>query len=102
MLPHENLDAFWLAEEYVAFLDYLLPRIKAASKADGDQLDRNGGSVLLNLMEAAADRSAGDKVRFFRYARREVNESYGVFVRITARRRSPMMNAASRITTQTG
>ena len=81
MLPHEKLRAFWLAEEYVAFLDYLLPRIIAVSKRDGDQLDRNAGSLLFNFMEAASDHSPGDKVRFFRYSRREVSESFGVLWR---------------------
>ncbi|MGQ0561198.1 MAG: four helix bundle protein [Gemmatimonadota bacterium] len=81
MLPHERLEAYWLAEEYVAFLDYLLPRIMAVSKHDGDQLDRSAGSLVLNLIEAAADKSPGDKVRFFRYSRREVSESYGVLMR---------------------
>ena len=81
MLPHEKLEAFWLAEEYVAFIDHILPRVILASKRDGDQLDRNAGSLLLNLIEAAADHSPGDKVRFFRYSRREVSESYGVFWR---------------------
>jgi four helix bundle protein len=81
MLPHEKLEAFWLADEYVAFLDDLLPRIRAVSSRDGDQLDRCAGSVILNLIEAAADHSPGDKARFFRYSRREVNESYGVLWR---------------------
>ena len=81
MLPHEKLEAFWFAEEYVAFIDYLLPRINAASKRDGHQLDGSGGSILLNFIEACADHSPGDKVRFFRYSRREANEAYGVFYR---------------------
>jgi four helix bundle protein len=81
MLPHERLDVFWLADEYVAFIDYILPRIKSFSKADGNQLDREAGSLILNLIEAAAETSPGDKVRYFRYSRREVNESFGVFWR---------------------
>jgi four helix bundle protein len=81
MLPHEKLAAFWFAAEYVAFIDWLMPRIVAASKRDADQLDRNGGSILFNFIEAAAELSPGDKARFFRYARREVSESYGVFYR---------------------
>ena len=81
MLPHETLEAYWLAEEYVAFIDYLLPRIRRASRHDADQLDRSGGSLTFNLIEAAADTSPGDKARFFRYSRREINESYGVLWR---------------------
>ena len=81
MLPHERLEAYWLAEEYVAFIDHLLPRIRKASRHDADQLDRSGGSLVFNLIEAAADTSRGDKVRFFRYSRREVSESYGVLWR---------------------
>ena len=87
MLPHEKLEAFWLAEEYVAFIDYMLPRIRLASKRDADQLDREGGSIILNLIEAAAELSPADKVRFFRYSRREVSESYGVFWRHHRKRR---------------
>jgi four helix bundle protein len=81
MLPHERLEAYWLAEEYVAFIDYLLPRIKTGSRHDADQLDRSGGSLVLNFIEAASDKSPGDKVRFFRYSRREISESYGVLWR---------------------
>ena len=81
MLPHENLEVFWLAEEYVSYLDHLLPRIKALSTRDSNQLDRSAGSIILNMIEGAADHSPGDKARFFRYSRREVNESYGVLWR---------------------
>ena len=81
MLPHERLDAYWLAEEYVAFLDRLLPRVRIESRHDADQLDRSGGSLVFNLIEAAANKSPGDKVRFFRYSRREISESYGVLWR---------------------
>jgi four helix bundle protein len=81
MLPHERLEAFWFADEYVAFIDYLLPRIRTASQSDADQVDRCGGSILFNFIEASADKSPGDKARFFRYSRREVSESYGVLWR---------------------
>lgn len=81
MLPHEKLEAFWFADEYVAFIDYIMPRIKATSKRDADQLDREGGSIVLNLIEAAAELSPADKARFLRYSRRETNESFGVFWR---------------------
>ena len=87
MLPHERLESYWLAEEYVAFIDYLLPRIKRASRRDADQLDRSGGSLVFNLIEAAAEHSPGDKARFFRYCRREISESYGVCWRHHRRRR---------------
>jgi len=81
MLPHEKLEAYWLAEEYVAFIDYLLPRIKKSSRNDADQVDRSGGSLVFNFIEAAAETSPGDKVRFFRYSRREISESYGILWR---------------------
>jgi hypothetical protein len=45
------------------------------------KLDRSGGSLVFNFIEAAADKSPGDKVRFFRYSRREIGESYGVLWR---------------------
>jgi four helix bundle protein len=79
MLPHESLEVYWLAEEYVAFIQHVHARIRRASKNDADQLDRQGGSMLYNIIEASADTSPGDKARFYRYARREVNESFGVF-----------------------
>lgn len=75
MLPHERLEAYWLAHEYVAFVDYLLPRIERRSRRDADQLDRSAGSIVFNFIEAAADLSPNDKARFFRYSRREVSES---------------------------
>jgi four helix bundle protein len=87
MLPHERLEAYWLAEGYVAFIDHLLSRVKAVSRHDADQLDRSGGSLVFNLIEAAADKSPGDKVRFFRYSRREISESYGVLWRHHRRKR---------------
>lgn len=79
MLPHEKLDAYWFLEEYAAFIDYILPRIKRVSMADFEQLDRQRGSMLYNTIEACADISPGDKARYFRYSRREVQESFGVF-----------------------
>lgn len=79
MLPHERLEIYWLTEEYVAFIQYMMPRIRARSRHDADQLDREAGSMLLNLIEGTAETSPPDKVRFLRYYRREVNESYGVF-----------------------
>jgi len=51
------------------------------SRPDADQLDRSAGSLVFNLIEAAADKSRGDKARFFRYSRRETSESYGVLWR---------------------
>ena len=87
MLPHEGLEAYWLAEEYVAFIDRLLPRVKRAERHDADQLDRSGGSLVFNLIEAAADKSPGDKGRFFRYSRREISESYGVLWRLHRKQR---------------
>ena len=50
MLPHERLEAYWLAEEYVAFIDHLLPRVQTVSRHDADQLDRSGGSLVFNLV----------------------------------------------------
>ena len=96
MLPHERLEAYWLAEEYVAFIDDLLPRVKTVSRHDADQLDRSGGSLVFNLIEAAADKSPGDKVRFFRYSRREISESYGVLWR--HHRKNRITDAELRIT----
>jgi four helix bundle protein len=95
MLPHEKLEAFWFAEEYVAFIDHLLPRIRGASKRDGEQLDGSGGSIVLNFIEACTDHSPGDKVRFFRYSRREANEAYGVLYR--HRRKHTITEAELRI-----
>jgi len=81
MLPAERLEVYWLAEEYVAFLDHVLPRVRVLLRNDADQLDRSGGSLVFNLIEAAAEKSPGDKARFLRYSRREVSESYGVLWR---------------------
>jgi four helix bundle protein len=81
MLPHERLEVFWLAQEYADFIEYLMPRIARASRNDADQLDREAGGILYNLVEAASEMSPGDKVRFLRYSRREVTESFGVLFR---------------------
>ena len=70
-----------MADDFVALIDYVLPRIRAASERDADQLDGSGGSLLYNIIEASADKSPGDKARFFRYARREANEAFGVLFR---------------------
>ena len=87
MLPHERLDAYRLAEEYVAFIDCLLPRVYMVSRCDADQLDRSGGSPVFNFIEAAADKSPGDKVRPFRYSGRDIRESYGVLWRHQGKKR---------------
>jgi four helix bundle protein len=82
MLPHERLQVFWIADEYVSWLDRdILPRIGAVSKRDFGQIDGSAGSLIYNIIEAAADKPPLDKARFFRYARREVNESFGVIWR---------------------
>jgi four helix bundle protein len=81
MLPHETLEAYWVAVDYVGLIDHVRPRIRRASRRDGDQLDGSGGSLLYNLIEAAAEIKPLEKAKFYRYARREVNEAFGVLFR---------------------
>jgi hypothetical protein len=93
MLPHERLEAYWLAEEYVAFIDYLLPRIKTGSRHDADQLDRSGGSLVLNFIEAASDNHRATKfvsfatpgAKFFRNEKLK-SKCRMSFVRLTLQR----------------
>ena len=51
MLPYERLDVYWLADEYVAFIDYLLPGIKGLAPNDANQLDRAAGPIPYNITD---------------------------------------------------
>ena len=80
VLPYERLEVYWLAEEYVAFVDYLLARMKPST--DTDQLKRAAGSIVFNIAEGAADRPRGDRIRIFSYARRSTSETNSILRRI--------------------
>ena len=81
MLPHEALEVYWLADEYAAFCEHLLPRVMQVSRHDGDQLDRASGAIPTQITEAGSELSNGDKAKYFRYARREALETLAILRR---------------------
>jgi four helix bundle protein len=80
LLPYERLEVYWLAEEYVAFIDHVLRRLKRSP--DVNQLTRAAGSITFNIAEGASDRPRGDRIRMFTYARRSVGEANSIFKRL--------------------
>jgi four helix bundle protein len=85
MLPHERLEVYWLAQEYVAFVDYLMPSFKRAPRNDVNQLDRAAGSIPYNIGEGCSDRTPKERIRFFCYARRSTSECHAIFTRLHRR-----------------
>ena len=71
---HEKWDVYQAALELVVLINHiveLLPRGKAHL---GDQLQRAGTSVPLNIAEGAGEYSMSEKARFYRMARRSATE----------------------------
>ncbi len=85
MLPYEKLEVYWLADEYVAFIDYILPGIQRSAPSDGRQLDRCAGSIPYNITEGCADRPPKERARFFSYARRSTSEAHAIITRVRRR-----------------
>jgi four helix bundle protein len=85
MLPYERLEVFWVAEEYVAFIDSLMPRVRLREPNDADQLDRASGSIPNNISEGCADRPRRERMRFFGYSRRSVSECHTIMRRLHRR-----------------
>jgi four helix bundle protein len=81
VLPYERLEVYWLADEYVAFIDHILPRIRRKTPNDADQLDRAASSIPNNIAEGSADRSRADRIRFFTYSRRSSSECHNIILR---------------------
>jgi four helix bundle protein len=82
MLPYERLEVYWLAEEYVAFIDLVLRRLSRKHATDADQLRRAAGSITFNIAEGASDRPRGDRIRLLGYARRSVSETNSIMRRL--------------------
>ena len=78
MLPYERLEVYWLAEEYLAFIDGVVQRLDRRFAIEADQLRRAAGSITYNIAEGAGDRPRGDRVRLLTYARRSVSETHSV------------------------
>ena len=85
MLPYEKLEVYWRAQEYVAFVDYLMPSIKRAPRGDLSQLDSAAGSIPYNIGEGCSDRPPKERIRFFCYARRSTSECHAIFTRLHRR-----------------
>ena len=82
MLPYERLEVYWLAEEYLAFIDLVVQRLDRRFAWDADQLRRAAGSITYNIAEGAGDRPRGDRVRLLTYARRSASETNSVIRRL--------------------
>ena len=71
---HERLDVYWVSQEVLVLAIRIGRRIRAEDRYLRNQLLRAATSLSLNIAEGAAEFSAGDKTRFYRFARRSCSE----------------------------
>lgn len=75
---HEKLDAYRVATEALASASALTRTLPAEDRFLRNQLLRSLTSVCFNLAEGSGEFSSGDKLRFFRMARRSVAETAAI------------------------
>jgi four helix bundle protein len=75
---HERLDVYRVATEALARAAAATRGVPAEDRFLRNQLLRALTSVCFNLAEGSGEFSPGDKVRFFRIARRSVSESAAI------------------------
>ena len=71
---HEKLDAYRAAIEFIDLAHEIIAEIRPKHRNLRDQLERASTSIVLNTAEGAGEFSPGDKVRFYRMARRSATE----------------------------
>ena len=71
----ENLDVFNVAVEMLICLDAIADVLPTGRAYMRDELRRAANSVVLNISEGAGEFSPGDKVRFYRMAKRSATEA---------------------------
>ena len=75
---HERLDVYRAAIEFLVIADEIATSLPKGRAYLVDQLRRAATSIALNIAEGAGEFSPGDKVRFYRMARRSATECAGI------------------------
>jgi four helix bundle protein len=73
--PHEQLDCYWVAREFVAWVARHRGLLHGLPGQVGPQLERAAVRILLNIAEAAGRQGPRDRGRVFAIARGEVCEA---------------------------
>jgi four helix bundle protein len=79
LFDHERLDVYRVAVEHLANAARTARKIAPQDGFIRQQLLRGSTSICFNVAEASGETSAGDKVRFFRMARRSTSEAAAIW-----------------------
>jgi len=74
-LDHSKLTVYREALALLSVIDEILAAVPAGNSKLRDQLDRAATSIVANIAEGAGEFSSSEKKRFYRIARRSVNEA---------------------------
>lgn len=75
---HEKLDVYKVALEVVTLMDTVVESLPRGKSHLGDQLQRAGTSIVLNIAEGSGEYSGNEKNRFYRMAKRSGTECAAV------------------------
>jgi four helix bundle protein len=84
LFDHERLDVYRLAVEHLVHAARIARRIPPHDGFLRQQLLRASTSICFNLAEGSGELSAGDKVRFYRMARRSASEAAAIYDALAA------------------
>ena len=76
---HEKLDVYKVAIAIVILIEEVVNQLPRGRAYLADQLQRAGTSIPLNIAEGAGEYSEGEKIRFYRMARRSATECASIF-----------------------
>ncbi|MBI5477289.1 MAG: four helix bundle protein [Deltaproteobacteria bacterium] len=101
--PHERLDAFLVAREFVAVVAQQRARLHGLPGEAGPQLERAAVSAMLNVAEGAGRQAPRDRARVFAIARGEACEAAALdvavlFGALTAEQAAPARALLDRFT----
>jgi len=78
IFDHEKLDVYKVSLEVVILITQVVENLPRGKSYLGDQLQRAGTSILLNIAEGSGEYSGSEKNRFYRIAKRSGTECAGV------------------------
>jgi four helix bundle protein len=102
--PHERLDAYLVARDFVAFVARQRGRLRGLPGEAGPQLERAAVSAMLNVAEGAGRQAVRDRARVFAIARGEACEAAAaldvavLFGALTAEQAAPARALLYRLT----
>ena len=71
---HDRLDVYRAAIDFIGIAGEVVERLPRGRGYLADQLQRAATSIVLNIAEGAGEFSPGDKIRFYRMAKRSATE----------------------------